>query len=90
MNQFWSKATIFCGGWILVASAVDPMKLLFVKGNYFSVGDGFRCLCQGPNEINFGQRQPFFCGRWILVASAVDPMKSRLAKGNYVTLEAGN
>ena len=40
MNQFWSKATIFCGGWILVASAVEPMKSILVKGNYMTLEAG--------------------------------------------------
>jgi hypothetical protein len=71
------------------AAAGDPMKSILVKGSHFLWGMDFSCLCQGPSETTFGQRQLFFCGGWISVASAVDPMKSILVKGNYMTLEAG-
>jgi hypothetical protein len=71
------------------AAAGDPMKSILVKGSHFLLGMDFSCLCQGPSETTFGQRQPFFCGGWISVASAIALMKSILVKGNYVTLESG-
>jgi hypothetical protein len=41
MINFGQRQLFFCGRWILVASANDPMKSILVKGNHFSVGDGF-------------------------------------------------
>ena len=42
MINFGQRQPFFCGRWISVASAKDPVKLLLVKGNHFSVGDGFQ------------------------------------------------
>jgi hypothetical protein len=71
------------------AAAGDPMKSILVKGSHFLWGMDFSCLCQGPSETTFGQRQLFFCGGWISVASAIDPMKLLLVKGNHFSVGDG-
>ena len=53
------------------ASAVDPMKQLLVKGNHFLWEMDFSCLCRGPDETTFGQRQLYGLGSRSLVASAI-------------------
>ena len=56
-NLFWSKAAKMPQKQDIAASAMDPLKTLLVKGSKNASEAGYCCLCRGPIEISFGQRQ---------------------------------